>query len=164
MFLLVSKPTCSSVVFSLRLRVFFRTESYNLIGTNWYLPTVLPSCLSLNFHPHYFVKYFYCRTLCLRGHPKRRRTFCSHSAWSTSSQLHRVGSRSMTVVEITNTNWYHSNRMRFDWDELVDIKLYLSYQNIQIRSYQVVVCKLYIRIGSYKIVCFVPKQFVHTNW
>ena len=83
MFLPVSKPTCSSVVFSLRLRVFFRTESYNLIGTNWYLPTVLPSCLSLNFHPHYFVKYFYCRTLCLRGHPKRWRT--------------RVGSRSMTV-------------------------------------------------------------------
>jgi hypothetical protein len=83
MFLPVSKPTCSSVVFSLRLRVFFRTESYNLIGTNWYLPTCTPSCQSLNFHPDFFVKYFYCRTQCLRGHPKRWRT--------------RVGSRSMTV-------------------------------------------------------------------
>ena len=44
--------------------------------------------------------------------------------------------------------------MRFDRDKLVDVKLYVSYQNIQFRSYQVVVRNLYIQIGSYKIVCF----------
>ena len=38
--------------------------------------------------------------------------------------------------------------------ELVDIKLYVSYQNIKFRSYQFVECNLYIRIGSYRIVCF----------
>ena len=57
--------------------------------------------------------------------------------------------------EITNTKWYHSNCMRFDRDKLVDTKLYVSYQNIQFRSYQVVVRNLNIRIGSSYIVCFV---------
>ena len=85
MFLPVSKPTHSSVAFEVRLRVFFRTESYTLIGTNWYLSTCSPSCQSLNFYLDFFVKYFYCRTQCLKGHPKRCRTVIPMSPFFSAS-------------------------------------------------------------------------------
>jgi hypothetical protein len=45
----------------------------------------------------------------------------------------------------------------------VAIKLYVSYQNIQFRSYQFVECNLYIRICSYKIVCFLQTYQLVAN-
>ncbi len=103
MFLPVSKPTHSSVAFEVRLRVFFRTESYTLIGTNWYLSTCSPSCQSLNFYLDFFVKYFYFRTQCLKGHPKRCRTVIPMSPFFSASLSNKFVTDASWLVPTTLT-------------------------------------------------------------
>ena len=96
MFLPVSKLMCSYVEFSLRLRAFFRTESYYLLGTNWYLSTCTASFLSLNFHCDFFLKYFSCRTPSLKGHPER----CT-----TVIPMSHLFSASLSIKFVTDASW-----------------------------------------------------------
>ena len=96
----VLKSTCSYVIFKFRLRVFFRTESNNLRGTNWYLATCTFVSSIANFSPRcspsLVVKYFYCPTLCLRGHPM---------CWRTVIPMSHLFSASLSITFVIDASW-----------------------------------------------------------